>query len=123
MQRLSMIAFTAFAVLALSGAAFTKKAAPAQTLAPTQTPALAPTSARTSLAKKNFVNYYYWYSAFDGSYNDYEPLDYEINEMEIWYDCPVDQIPYDGGTLIEKGFTINNPNLPVNVFLYAHFDY
>lgn len=117
MQRLSMIAFTAFAVLPLSGAGFTKKPAL------TSTPALAPTPARTSPAKKNFVNYYYWYSAFDGSYNDYEPLAYEINEMEIWYDCPVDQIPYDGGTLIEKGFTINNPNLPVNVFLYAHFDY
>jgi hypothetical protein len=113
MQRLSMIALTAFAVLALSGAGFTKKAAPARTPAPAQ--------ASASAAKKKLPSYY-WYSTFDGSYNDYETTNYEIWEMEVDYDVLVNQDPA-GGTLIEEGFLTEadpNPDGPM-VFLYGHF--
>jgi hypothetical protein len=101
-----MIALTAFAVLALSGAGFIKKAAPA-----------------SSAKKGSNINYYYWYSTFDGSYNDYETTSWEIWEMEIYYDVTVntDQV---GGTLIEEGFMTEadpNPYGPM-VFLYGHFD-
>jgi hypothetical protein len=112
MQRLSMIAFTAFAVLALSGAAFTKKAAPAQSLASAQT-AASPTA-------KSFAQSYYWYSAFDGSYNDYETVAYEIWEMEIYYDVVVNTEP-EGGTLIEEGFWSTDTDYPPMVDLYGHF--
>ena len=104
-----MIAFTAFAVLALSGAGFTKKPTPAPS------PATAPTP-----ASKSFAQSYYWYSAFDGSYNDYETVSYEIWEMEIYYDCTVNTDPA-GGTLIEEGYWFNNPDYPASYFLYAHF--
>jgi hypothetical protein len=114
MQRLSMIAFTAFAVLALSGAGFTKKATPAPSLASASTPTPA------SPASKTFAQSYYWYSAFDGSYNDYETVSYEIWEMEIYYDCTVNTDPA-GGTLIEEGYWFNNPDYPASYFLYAHF--
>jgi hypothetical protein len=103
MQRLSMSILTAIAVLALSGADFTKPAPPS-----------------TSSTKKTFDQPYYWYSALDGSYNDYEGTSYEIWEMEIYYDCYVSTSPVGNTLLIEKGFTSTNPNLPAMVFLYAH---
>jgi hypothetical protein len=128
MQRLSMIASTAFVVLALSGAAFMKKPAastpspvsPAVASANAAPAALSPTPTPLSPVSKPLVNFYYWYSAIDGSYNDWETLSYEIWEMEIYYGVTVNTNPI-GGTLIEKGFTMNNPNLPVNEFLYGHF--
>src|ERR1700683_2944187 len=107
MQRLSMIALTAFAVLALSGAAFTSRSATAKT----------PSSPAKMTSN---TNYYYWYSAFDGSYNDYETVSYEIWEMEIYYDCTVNTDPA-GGTLIEEGYWFNNPDYPAMVDLYGHF--
>jgi hypothetical protein len=106
-----MIAFTAFAVLALSGAGFTKKPTPAPSLASASTP---------TPASKSFAQSYYWYSAFDGSYTDYETVSYEIWEMEIYYDCTVNTDPA-GGTLIEEGYWFNNPDYPASYFLYAHF--
>jgi hypothetical protein len=102
-----MIAFTAFAVLALSGAAFTKKAASAPGLTP-------------SPASKSFAQSYYWYSAFDGSYNDYETLSWEEWEMEVDYDCLVNTDPA-GGTLVEEGYWFENPDYPASYLLYAHF--
>jgi hypothetical protein len=124
MQRLSMIALTAIAVLALSGAAFTSKPATAQTLAPASasTPNQ-PTTQATSPTGKNaaFATSYYWYSTLDGSYNDYEPLAYEIWEMEVEWGVTVDQHPA-GGTLLEEGFLTNNPGYPVMIWLYGHFD-
>lgn len=107
MQRLSLWLITTIAVLALSGAAFTNKPA---------SPAVA--SAMTTHPVS--TNYYYWYSAFDESYNDYEDLSYETWEMEMWYGVLVntDQV---GGTLVEKGYLQNNPNMTPNILLYAHF--
>jgi hypothetical protein len=119
MQRLSMIALTAFAVLALSGAGFKKRPAIAPSPAPTS--GLATTLASASPAKKKLPSYY-WYSTFDGSYNDYETTNYEIWEMEVDYDVLVNQDPA-GGTLIEEGFLTEadpNPDGPM-VFLYGHF--
>ena len=104
-----MKVLTAIAVLTFSGAGFAKKPASAS-------PAPASPTAKTN------VNYYYWYSAFDGSYNDDETLAWEEWEMEIYYDCSNVNTDQVGGTLIEKGYTINNPGFPANVFLYAHFD-
>ena len=119
MQRLSLWLVTAIAVLALSGAGFTKKPAPAAHPAPTS-PAVASAKAGHPAAKTFDTNEYYFYSAFDGSYNDYETTAYEIWEMEIYYDCTVNTDPA-GGTLIEKGYYPNNPGLPALVFLYGHF--
>ena len=102
-----MKVLTAIAVLTLSGAGFAKKPAPASPASPTG---------------KTNVNTYYWYSAFDGSYNDDETLAWEEWEMEIYYDCSNVNTNPVGGTLIEKGYTINNPGFPANVFLYAHFN-
>jgi hypothetical protein len=115
MQRLSMIAVTALAVLALSGAGFTQKSTPAPT------PTLLP--AQTSApAAKTFVNYYYWYDVILYEWNDYETTPWEIWEMETYFDCTVNTNPA-GGTLIEEGFiTDQYPNpYGVMVFLYAHF--
>ncbi|HET6253307.1 MAG TPA: hypothetical protein VFE32_04510 [Puia sp.] len=114
MKRLSLWLSTAFAVLALSGAAFMKKPAPPSAA----DAASAPSSPTTKSAN---INYYYWYSAFDGSYNDYEPTSWEIYEMEIYYDVYVDTNP-SGGTLIEKGIPYQNPNWPPMVYLYGHWD-
>ena len=117
MQNLSKCAATAFVVLALTGAAFMKKTASAAVASVKAAPVAKP----GSQAKDANVNVYWWYSAFDGSYNDYETLSYEIWEMEIYYDCTVNTTP-GGGTLIEKGFwPNNNPNYPPMYFLYAHF--
>jgi hypothetical protein len=112
MQRLSMIALTAIAVLGLSGAAFTNKPALASTPNPTTSPTV-----NTGTA---FANSYYWYSALDGSYNDYETVAYEIWEMEVTWGVTVDQHPA-GGTLLEEGFWSENPNMPVMIWLYGHF--
>jgi hypothetical protein len=112
MQRLSMIALTAIAMLALSGAAFTSKPATGST--PNQ--ATSPTGKNAA-----FATSYYWYSALDGSYNDYEPVAYEIWEMEVEWGVTVDQHPA-GGTLLEEGFLTNNPGYPVMIWLYGHFD-
>jgi hypothetical protein len=101
MQRLSMNMLAVIAVLALSGASFTRPAAPSPT-------------------KTTFEQPYYWYSTFDGTYNDYEPTSYEIWEMEIYYDCYVSTSPVGNTLLIEKGYMTANPNLPAMVFLYAH---
>jgi len=129
MQNLSKFAATAFVVLALTGAAFMRKtslvaassaASSAVALAKAEASAKAAPSTKTT-TKPSTVNVYWWYSAFDGSYNDYETLSYEIWEMEIYYDCTVNTTP-GGGTLIEKGFwPNNNPNYPPMEFLYAHF--
>ncbi len=115
MQRLSMIALTATAVLGLSGTGFSSKPASAST------PNQAPTQA-TSPTGKNaaFATSYYWYSALDGSYNDYESVAYEIWEMEVEWGVTVDQHPA-GGTLLEEGFLTNNPGYPVMIWLYGHF--
>jgi hypothetical protein len=109
MQRLSMIALTAFAVLALSGAGFTNK--PATPSIPNPNPA----------GKTAFATSYYFYSTIDGSYNDYATISQEIYEMEIYWGCPVDQNGFDG-TLIEEGYFSQNTNMPVMVWLYGHFD-
>jgi hypothetical protein len=109
MQRLSMNMLAVFTVLALSGAGFAKA------------PAAASPTAPASLTKATFDASYYFYSAFDGTYNDYATVSWEIWEMEIDYDVLVDQTP-GGGTLVERGYWYNNPNYPVMVFLYAHFD-
>lgn len=106
-----MIALTAFAVLALSGASFTNKPATPSTPAPAANPT----------GKTAFANSYYFYSTIDGSYNDYATISQEIYEMEIYWGCPVDQNGFDG-TLIEEGFTVKNPNWLVSVWLYGHFD-
>jgi hypothetical protein len=116
MQRLSMIALAAIAVLALSGAGFTNKPASAST--PSQAPT--PTASPTGNAATAFANSYYWYSALDGSYNDYETVAYEIWEMEVTWGVTVDQHPA-GGTLLEEGFWTDNPNYPVMIWLYGHF--
>ena len=109
MQRLSMIALTAIAVLGLSGAGFSNRPASVQT------PTLAPPA-------KTFDRSYYWYSTIMDDWNDYATTSWEIYEMEIYYDCTVNTNPA-GGTLIEEGFiTENYPNpYGVMVFLYAHF--
>lgn len=123
MQRLSMIALAAIAVLGLSGAGFTPRAAIAQTLAPTPTPA-APQSQALATAKTatTFANSYYWYDIINGgTYNDYETIAYEEWEMSNMWGCQVDQNPA-AGTLIEEGFWSMNPNMPVMVWLYGHFD-
>jgi hypothetical protein len=114
MQRLSMNMLAVFLVLAISGAGFAKKPAPAQGPASAQTPAPA------SPAKKAFINYYYWYSEILGEWNDYETTPWEIWEMEIYFDCTVntDQV---GGMLIEEGYPDPNFSYPAMVFLYAHF--
>jgi hypothetical protein len=118
MQRLSMIALTAIAVLALSGAAFISKPAKASA----QTPAPGQTAAPTGTSQTAFATTYYWYDIINGgTYNDYEPLAYEIWEMEEMWGCQVDQNP-DGGTLIEEGFLTPNPKMPVMIWLYGHFD-
>jgi hypothetical protein len=113
-----MFAITAIAVLALSGSGFLKKPVPAAT----------PTSARTvpatpaQKAKAFDTNIYYWFSAFDDSYNDYETTAWEIWEMEIYYDVTVNTNPA-GGTLIEQGYWNNSDphEFPSMVFLYGHF--
>ncbi len=106
MQRLSMNMLAVFAVLALSGAGFAKS----------------PASSPAAPAKATFDASYYFYSAFDGSYNDYETTAWEIWEMEITYGVTVTTSPLGGGTLIEKGYWSTNTNYPVMVFLYAQFD-
>jgi len=107
-----MIALTAFAVLALSGAGFTNNpAAPSN-----PNPAAANPTGKTA-----FANSYYFYSTIDGSYNDYATISQEIYEMEIYWGCPVDQNGFDG-TLIEEGYFSQNTNMPVMVWLYGHFD-
>ena len=97
------------AVLALSGAGFAKSPA-------SSSPSLAPAPP----AKATFDASYYFYSAFDGSYNDYETTAWEIWEMEIYYGYVVTTDPA-GGTLIEKGYWSTNTNYPAMVFLYAQF--
>ena len=107
-----MIALTAIAVLGLSGAGFTNK--PASASSPN------PTTSLTVNTTTTFANSYYWYSALDGSYNDYETVAYEIWEMEVTWGVTVDQHPA-GGTLLEEGFWTENPNMPVMIWLYGHF--
>ena len=104
-----MIALTAIAVLALSGAGFTSK--PAAPSNPNPNPT----------GKTAFATSYYFYSTIDGSYNDYATISQEIYEMEIYWGCPVDQNGF-GGTLIEEGFFSQNTNMPVMVWLYGHFE-
>lgn len=122
-----MIALTAIAVLGLTGAGFTDVPAEASAKtgpAPATTPFLAPTTltAPNSIANLAFINYYYWYDEIDGGIlNDYEPLDYEIYEEEIYWGVQVDQNPL-GGILLEEGFWFKNPNYPPMYFLYGHFD-
>jgi hypothetical protein len=113
MQRLSMIALTAIAVLGLSAATST----PNPTSAP---PTPAPQALVTAKTATAFANSYYWYSTIDGSYNDYETVAYEIWEMEIYWGVTVNQNSA-GGTLIEEGFWSDNPNMPVMIWLYGHF--
>jgi hypothetical protein len=115
MQRLSMIALTAIAVLGLSGAAFTTR--PTLAPNPADPKSLATTAPNSQTA---FANSYYWYSTIDGSYNDYETVAYEIWEMEIYWGVTVNQNSA-GGTLIEEGFWSENPNMPVMIWLYGHF--
>lgn len=105
----------ATAMLGLAGTGFIHKTAP------TPCTSAAPASAQAGTSPKGtFANSYYWYSAFDGSYNDYETIAYEIWEMEIWYGVTVDQNPA-GGTLVEKGYWYENPEYPPMELLYGHF--
>ena len=118
MQRLSMIALAAIAVLALSGAGFTSKPATARTLASAS--ASTPNPSPTTKTPTAFAANYYFYSMIYGTYNDYNNVAQEIYEMEMAWGCPVDQNGLNG-TLLEEGFTINNPNYPVMIWLYGHF--
>ncbi len=116
-----MIALAAIAVLVLSGAGLTTKPASASAPNPTATQSQAPVPTAATASNTTFANSYYWYSTIDGSYNDYETVSYEIWEMEMYWGCQVDQNPL-GGTLIEEAFPYMNPNYPVMVWLYGHFD-
>jgi len=65
---------------------------------------------------------YYWYSYPDDTYNDYQSLSDEINEMWAYYGLPVDTNP-GGGTLIERGYQNNSyPHIAFPVlYLYVHY--
>jgi hypothetical protein len=78
---------------------------------------------RTSHASAHprFVDYY-WYTYPGDSYNDYNSVGDEEEEMWIYYGAPVNTDP-TGGTLVDEGY-INNTSpheFPPSVLLYVHY--
>jgi hypothetical protein len=104
MKRLSILGIFAFLlVLTIAGLGFRKPVAPS-----------APATTKTA--------WYYWYTYPDDTYNDFNTISGEENELFWEYWVPIDQNSA-GGTLLMRGY-INNVyphNFPASVFLYGHF--
>jgi hypothetical protein len=112
MKRLS-IGFTAFLLLlVITGAGFRK--------ATNVTPTTPGSSLALPAAKQH---YYYWYTPPpDDSFNDFNTLNAEINELFWTYLVIVDQNSA-GGTPLMRGYMdgAHPHDLPASVFLYGHF--
>jgi hypothetical protein len=122
MQILSMrlLALAAIAVLSLSGASFTKKAALPMTVAGLMTSAGATTAASLTTTAARQPSYY-WYDPSDDQYLDYTTVAEEEFLDWVYFDAPVNTDP-SGGYLVDTGYFDNSDphDQPAVIYLYLH---